>query len=242
MSPLQPILTGVSVRLDKFLAEATGLSRSIAKKAMHAGEVTCDGVMVKDPAFKVTADTRVCLDGEQVALVGVRYLMLNKPVDTICSTVDEHYPSVISALDIPRPDKLHIAGRLDVDTTGLVLITDDGQWSHKVTSPKKECGKRYLVQLADPLDASLIETFAAGIELRNEDGPTKPALLELIDRHQARLTITEGKYHQVKRMFAAVGNKVVKLHREAIGTIELDPNLAPGEWRYLTAVEIASVG
>ena len=136
---------------------------------------------------------------------------------------------------------MHIAGRLDIDTTGLVLITTDGQWSHKITSPKKDCGKCYLVTLTDELDASLVETFAQGVELRNEDGLTKPAVLEIIDSHHARLTITEGKYHQVKRMFAAVGNKVVGLHRESVGKIVLDDDLAPGEWRYLTDEEVASV-
>ncbi|NMH66408.1 16S rRNA pseudouridine(516) synthase RsuA [Shewanella salipaludis] len=242
MAPDPYFKPSIKVRLDKFICESTELTRSLAKKALHRGEVSCDGVVVKDSGFKVTETTRVCLDGEPISLVGVRYLMLNKPVDTLCSTIDEIYPSVLSLLDVAKADSLHIAGRLDADTTGLVLITSDGQWSHKITSPKKECTKRYLVQLADPLDESLKASFAAGIALKNEDGPTKPALLEILEPHQARLTITEGKYHQVKRMFAAVGNKVVALHRECIGQIELDPGLELGQWRYLTPEEIASVG
>lgn len=213
----------------------------MAKKALHRGGVSCDGVVVKDSGFKVTEAMQICLDGEPIALVGERYLMLNKPVDTICSTIDEAYPSVLSLLDLAKPETLHIAGRLDADTTGLVLITSDGQWSHRITSPKKECGKSYLVQLAEPVDASLIEVFAMGVELHNEEGLTKPALLEIIKPQLVRLTITEGKYHQVKRMFAAVGNHVVGLHRERIGDIALDANLALGEWRYLTCEEIASI-
>lgn len=231
----------INVRLDKFICESTSLTRSLAKKALHRGDITCDGVVIKDAGFKVTEGMQICLEGEPIVLVGERYVMLNKPVDTICSTIDEAYPSVLSLLDIPKPETLHIAGRLDADTTGLVLITSDGQWSHKITSPKKECGKRYLVQLAEPVDVGLIEVFAKGVTLRNEDGLTKPAILEIIDPQQVRLTITEGKYHQVKRMFAAVGNLVVGLHRERIGQIELDPDLALGEWRYLTAEEIASI-
>jgi 16S rRNA pseudouridine516 synthase len=147
----------------------------------------------------------------------------------------------LSLIDIEKMDTLHIAGRLDVDTTGLVLITSDGQWSHKITSPKKDCGKRYLVELAEPIDDSLIQVFADGVELRNEDELTKPALLDIIDSTHVRLTISEGKYHQVKRMFAAVGNRVVNLHREAVGDIELNTDLAAGEWRFLTDAEMKSV-
>ena len=229
------------VRLDKFICESTELSRSMAKKALHRSDVTCDGVVVKDSGFKVTDKTVVRLDGQVISLVGERYIMMHKPVDTICSTIDEVYPSVLSLMDIEKADTLHIAGRLDADTTGLVLITSDGQWSHKITSPKKDCGKRYLVELADPIAEDLVLIFAQGIELRNEDGLTKPALLSIIDSHNARLTISEGKYHQVKRMFAAVGNKVVNLHRECVGVIELDSDIAPGEWRHFTQAEINTI-
>ncbi|GGB54736.1 16S rRNA pseudouridine(516) synthase RsuA [Shewanella inventionis] len=229
------------MRLDKFICESTELTRSLAKRALHRGDVTCDGEVVKDSGFKVSPHMDVRLEGQSISIVGERYVMMNKPVDTICSTIDEQYPSVLSLMDIEKVDTLHIAGRLDADTTGLVLITSDGQWSHKITSPKKDCGKRYLVELADPIDNSLVSVFANGIELRNEEGLTKPALLDIITPTQVRLTISEGKYHQVKRMFAAVGNKVVNLHREAVGSIELDADLAPGEWRYLTDDEVSSV-
>ncbi|AZG37317.1 MAG: 16S rRNA pseudouridine(516) synthase RsuA [Shewanella psychromarinicola] len=229
------------MRLDKFICESTELTRSLAKRALHRGDVTCDGVVVKNSGFKVLPQMAVHLDGTLISVIGERYIMLNKPIDTICSTIDEQYPSVLSLIDIEKMDTLHIAGRLDVDTTGLVLITSDGQWSHKITSPKKDCGKRYLVELADPIDDSLIKIFADGVELRNEDGLTKPALLDIIDPTHVRLTISEGKYHQVKRMFAAVGNNVVNLHREAVGSIELNADLAAGEWRHLTAAEVKSV-
>ncbi|MCG9714305.1 16S rRNA pseudouridine(516) synthase RsuA [Shewanella insulae] len=229
------------MRLDKFISESTHLTRSLAKKALHRGEVTVDGQVIKDGSFKLSETQKVSLDGEPISLIGPRFIMLHKPVDTLCSTVDEVYPSVLNLLDLPQKDDLHIAGRLDADTTGLVLITSDGQWSHRVTSPKRECGKTYLVRLADPLKTEWVEQFASGLALRSEEGLTKPAKLELLSSHEARLTITEGKYHQVKRMFAAVGNKVVGLHRESIGEIMLDDKLAAGEWRYLTDDEIASV-
>jgi 16S rRNA pseudouridine516 synthase len=229
------------MRLDKFICDGTALTRSLAKKALRRGDISCDGTVVKDPGFKVTENTCVRLEGEEISLVGPRYLMLNKPVNTICSTQGDVYPSVMSLLGLSKLETLHIAGRLDADTTGLVLITSDGQWSHRITSPKKGHAKRYAVHLADPIDNSLVAVFAAGVELRNEDGITKPALLEIIDSRRVRLTLSEGKYHQVKRMFAAVGNNVVGLHRESMGEIELDPALELGEWRYLTAAEIASV-
>ncbi|MEC4728179.1 pseudouridine synthase [Shewanella sp. D64] len=229
------------MRLDKFICESTSHSRVSAKKALHRGGVTCNGEIVKTSGFKVTDGLTICLDGEPLSIIGPRFIMLNKPVDTTCSTVDEIHPSVIGLIDVIRAEDLHIAGRLDVDTTGLVLITTDGQWSHKITSPKKECGKRYLLETAEALNPLLIEEFATGLQLNNEDGLTKPAILEILGSHQARLTITEGKYHQVKRMLASVGNSVTKLHRESVGEIELDPALAPGEWRYLTDAEMKSV-
>ena len=229
------------MRLDKFICETTELTRSQAKKALKTGEITCDGVVIKDPAFKVSLTTEVLFDDQPLELVGDRYIMMNKPMDTICSNIDEYYPSVLSLLDVPKIEDLHIAGRLDADTTGLVLITNDGQWSHKITSPKKRCGKRYVVELADPIDDSAIPLFAAGIQLKSEETLTKPAELEILNEHIVVLTIHEGKYHQVKRMFAAIGNKVIGLHREAIGEIELDEELELGEWRYLTEAEINSI-
>ncbi|MDR8522781.1 16S rRNA pseudouridine(516) synthase RsuA [Shewanella fidelis] len=229
------------MRLDKFICESTSHTRVSAKKALHRGDVTCNGEVIKNSGFKVTDEHEIRLEGELLSIIGPRFIMLNKPVDTICSTIDEEYQSVISLLDVIRPEDLHIAGRLDADTTGLVLITTDGQWSHKITSPKRECAKRYLLETADPLTEDLIQQFADGVQLNNEDGLTKPALLEILGANQARLTITEGKYHQVKRMLAAVGNKVTKLHRESIGAIELDSELGLGEWRYLTESEIKSV-
>ncbi|MGB0361281.1 MAG: pseudouridine synthase, partial [Endozoicomonas sp.] len=234
-----------AMRLDKFLCESTELSRVNAKKYLHRSEVTCDGIVVKNPAFKVPEGCDVRLQGESVVVRGLRYIMLNKPMDMLCSNVDEVYPSVISLLDIPKAYSLHIAGRLDADTTGLVLITDDGQWSHRLTSPIKNCGKRYRVWLTNAIEnhkqAELVEWFAQGVRLKGEKSPTKPAVLEVVSQNEMLLTITEGKYHQVKRMFAAAGNKVVRLHREQIGEIELDSALAAGKWRELTLEEIAFV-
>ncbi len=230
------------MRLDRFLSECTDLSRANAKKALHRGDVTCDGVVVKNPGFKMSDHCEVRLLGERLQHLGERYIMLNKPVDVVCSNVGEgNYPSVLTLLDIPKAQTLNIAGRLDADTTGLILITSNGPWCHRVTSPNKECGKRYRITLAEPLIADAEQQLAEGVQLHNEKKPTRPAQLERISDTEVLLTISEGKYHQVKRMFAALNNRVITLHREQVGGITLGENLAPGEWRELTAEEIASV-
>ena len=229
------------MRLDKFLATCTELSRADAKKALHGNRVKIDGVVVKDGGVKVNASMAVSYDDQPLTLSGPRYIMLHKPADTLCSTIDEHYVSVLSLLDIERRGELHIAGRLDADTTGLVLVTDDGQWSHAITSPKKRCAKVYRVTLAEPLSAEAKTALETGVMLNGEDKPTLPAEVEMLAPTQMLLTICEGKYHQVKRMVAAVGNKVVALHRQQIGSVILDPTLAEGEWRFLTQAEISAL-
>ncbi len=230
------------MRLDKFICECTDLSRSDAKKVLHRGEINCDGIVIKNPGYKVGPNNCVIMQGRKLCYSGLRYIMLNKPRNTVCSNTGEyHYPSVLSLLDIPNAEKMMIAGRLDADTTGLILLTDDGQWCHRVTSPRKACGKRYRVWLEDPVNKSVVEFFAKGLQLRSEQKKTLPAQLEIVSDREVLLTITEGKYHQVKRMFAAIGNKVIGLHREQVGMIQLDTSLVDGEWRHLTDTEIQSV-
>lgn len=229
------------MRLDKFICHHTGISRAEAKRVLRDGLVTHNDEVIKNPGFKVTDDMDIELDGRVLGAVKPRYFMLNKMANTLCSTIDEEYPSVLSYMDLANTKGLHIAGRLDVDTTGLVLITDDGQWSHQITSPKKQCMKRYRAWLAEPLVADAEKQFAEGVQLHNELELTKPAILERITDTEVLLSISEGKYHQVKRMFAAVDNKVMQLHREQIGDIVLDPELGEGEWRELTSEEIESV-
>lgn len=227
------------MRLDKFLAENTGLTRSQAGKALRAGLVTVNGEIEKNSAAKISEDDQICYDGELLSWVDEgQYFMLYKPQGYVCSHDDGDYPTVFSFFDYPLNSRLHCAGRLDVDTTGLVLLTDDGQWSHRITSPKHHCEKTYLVTLADPIEDHYAAEFEKGILLRGEKTATLPAQLDILDDYNANLTISEGRYHQVKRMFAALGNKVVALHRWRIGDVVLDENLQEGECRPLTAQEI----
>ena len=230
------------MRLDKFIAQQLGVSRAIAGREIRGSRVTVDGDIVKDASFKLQPEHEVEYDGNTLTQQnGPRYFMLNKPQGYVCSTDDPDHPTILYFLDEPVAHKLHAAGRLDIDTTGLVLMTDDGQWSHRITSPRHHCEKTYLVTLELPLAEDTAEQFTAGVQLHNEDSLTKPAQLEQVSEHVVRLTISEGRYHQVKRMFAAVGNRVVELHRERIGEITMDEDLEPGEYRPLTEAEIASV-
>ena len=240
------------MRLDKFICKSTELTRTEAKKVLKSGEVRVNGAVAKNAAMQVHENNTITIDGQELTARGSRYYILHKVVDSICSNVDEGYPSVLNFIEVDKAFDLHIAGRLDADTTGLVLLTDDGRWSHNVISPKKQCQKTYRVWLRNEINdeklADLVTRFDQGLQLQGEDSLTRPAILtrvaeiDLVDeasyRSEVLLTITEGKYHQVKRMFAAVGNRVVGLHREQIGQITLG-DLAPGEWRALSQDEIA---
>ncbi|EAR55442.1 hypothetical 16S rRNA uridine-516 pseudouridylate synthase [Photobacterium sp. SKA34] len=228
------------MRLDKFLGTTLGITRREASKLLRDKMIEVDGEIVRSASFAVSDDNDVEFNGRPLKLQGPRYFMLNKPEGFVCSHVDDFNPTVFVLFDEVSPEKMHVAGRLDGDTTGLVLVTDDGQWSHRITSPRHLCSKTYFVEAADPITEDYIKQFEAGVQLRSEKELTRPAKLEILSEREALLTISEGKYHQVKRMFAAMGNRVVGLHRERIGTVELDEDLAPGEYRLLTAEEIAS--
>ncbi|SFN18383.1 16S rRNA pseudouridine516 synthase [Candidatus Pantoea varia] len=231
------------MRLDKFISQQLEISRAIAHREIRGQRVTVNGEIVRDTAFKLLPDHEVVYDGNVLQMqTGPRYFMLNKPQGYVCSTDDPDHPTIIYFIEEPMSFKLHAAGRLDIDTTGLVLLTDDGQWSHRITSPRHHCEKTYRVTLESPISDDTAAQFTAGVQLHNEKSLTKPAQLEVMTPTDVRLTLSEGRYHQVKRMFAAVGNRVIELHRERIGDIVLDEDLEPGEYRALTEEEIASIG
>ncbi len=227
------------MRLDKFISQNANLSRSLVKKTISSGQVSVNTLYIKNPAFKVSANDKVLYLDKQIIIQGHRYLMLNKPAGYICSTKNDIYPSILNLIDIEKHDSLRIVGRLDVDTTGLILITDDGQWSHRISSPKTNCQKTYQVDLAESIASETIGIFAEGLLLKNEIKPTLPAKLLIQSKNRVLLSIQEGRYHQVKRMFAALGNHVVTLHRLSIGKVILDTQLNKGTWRHLTADEVS---
>lgn len=230
------------MRLDKYLGTVTDLSRSDAKRLIREGAVRVDGAVATNPATGIGDDSVVSLHDQPLRAARARYFMLHKPLGVVSATRDRLHPTALDLLDEDNLEALHIAGRLDIDTTGLLLITDDGRWAHQVTSPRRQCGKRYRVRTAEPIAVGTAEQFARGLWLQSERRRLQPAQLQLLGEREALLTISEGKYHQVKRMFGAIGNAVVELHREAIGAVELDESLAPGEYRPLSEQEVAALG
>jgi len=236
------------MRLDKFICKSTELSKAEAISLIQAGKVMVNNVISGDSnggirideSTQVHENNAIILNGQRLKLRDFRYIVMHKPAATICSNANEGYPSLFNLLGIDKVCELHLAGRLDVDTTGMVLITDDGRWTYNITVPAKQCKKCYRVGLAYAITNEsadkLVAKFKGGIALQGEAELTLPATLEIVTDTQVLLTITQGKYHQVKRMFAAVGNKVVSLHREKIGELQLDVEV--GEWRYLTADEV----
>ncbi len=231
------------MRLDKFISKATELSRKESKKILHAGEVTVNEAVVKDSGQHVDiVNDEVMWAGEPLSVAtGSRYILLHKPEGFECTLKAKEYPIVTDLITVPELGSLRIAGRLDVDTTGALLISDDGGWLHRVTSPKHEHAKVYELTLADAMNADeqakAVTKVAEGILLEGDHEETKPAILEFIDETHARLTLEQGKYHQVKRMMGYFGNKVVELHRASVGHITLE-GLEIGDSRFLTPEEV----
>jgi len=225
------------MRLDKYICKSTDLSRLEATNLIQLGKVKVNGEVLTLEMSQVHQSNQVELENKPIFPRAFQYLMMNKLAGLVCSNVDEIYPSIFNNINLEDKENLHIAGRLDVDSTGLVLITDDGRWTYNITSPSTECPKVYRVSLKKALSNGAIEQLKKGILLQGESKPTLPAALTIISEKKVLLTIYEGKFHQVKRMFSAVGNRVTTLHRQSIGGLTLD--LEPGSWRHLEFDEIA---
>jgi len=218
------------MRLDKFLSECTPMSRKEIKSAVKAGKVTVNGVSVKSADMKIDENAdEIVFSGDRIEYKKFIYLMMNKPAGYVSANEDKLYPVVIDLI----PEKYRhfnpfCVGRLDIDTEGLLILTNDGEYAHKMTSPKKEVYKRYFARLDKPAEDKDIEIFKNGIEFK--EYTTKPAVLEITDNpYEVYVNICEGKFHQVKKMCAYVGKEVVYLKRVSIGDIVLDEELGLGE-------------
>ncbi|MDK2866493.1 MAG: rRNA pseudouridine516 synthase [Clostridiales bacterium] len=231
---------GEKMRLDKYLSNMGKGSRSELRVIMKRGVVTVNGKIVKDGAVKVDIiKDSVAFEGIEVPYIPFVYLMLNKPQGVISATEDAKLPVVIDLVPEPfRHYDVFPVGRLDIDTEGLLLLTNDGALAHRLLSPKHHVPKQYFAKLASPTAPEAIKAFEAGITL--EDGYVcMPAMLQTTSTpDEVLLTIYEGKFHQVKRMFEALGNKVIYLKRMRMGGLQLDESLKLGEMRLLTAEEL----
>lgn len=250
-----------NMRLDKFIANNSAYSRTDVKRLLANKAITKNGVLIKSAATAVALDDVINVHDEQIEAILPLYIMLNKPINYVCANKDNLHSVVVdliteanalrleteavdTAIKCPasyRTKALQIAGRLDVDTTGLVLLTDNGDWNHRITSPKMDCFKRYRVTLEQEITEDAVQQLTNGVMLHGETKPTKPAAVKVLASHEIVLSIQEGKFHQVKRMLHKVGNEVKSLHREAMGQIELDPALKAGKWRHLTKEEIEAI-
>lgn len=226
-------------RLDKYIATQSGMTRKEARTAIWKGAVMVNGAVEKSIDRKVDpAGDTVLLDGRPVSYQEYLYIMMNKPAGYVSATRDRDEHTVLELLpDELRRSGVAPAGRLDKDTTGLLILTDDGVFAHKLTAPGKKVYKTYVAGLDTPADERMIQRFAEGIELADGD-KCLPAELELIgDGSSVTIRICQGMYHQVKRMCAACGRKVIALRRTAIGSLALDESLKPGECRLLSESE-----
>lgn len=227
-----------TTRLDRFISQHSDCSMADTRLLLAQRRILLDGVVADSVQQAVTKFTHVELDGVCLQSGQPVYLALNKPRGVVSATKDSKHPTVLDLVDHPRKDELHIAGRLDFNTTGLVLLTNDGAWSRRISLPQTKLPKTYEVSVSKPLNEVYVAAFQAGIYFAYEGVTTLPARLEIVSAYRARLSLVEGKYHQVKRMFGAFRNEVLALHRVSVGPVCLG-DLAPGATRPIGANELS---
>ena len=235
------------MRLDKFLVACAVGSRTEVKNLLKSGRVTVNGKKEKSAKLQINEETdEICFDGEKLDYEEFVYYMMNKPQGVISATEDPKHKTVLDLMDdYARAKEVFPVGRLDIDTHGLLLLTNDGKLAHALLSPKRHVDKTYLAQINGVMTDADVETFAQGVPLK--DFTCQPAKLELVsidtekDQSLVRVTIVEGKFHQVKRMVAYCGKEVVDLQRLTMGTLTLDEDLKRGEWRRLSKEELESL-
>ena len=228
------------MRLDKLLTHLGVASRSGAREVLKAGRVRVNGEAVRDAAFQVEVDDKVLLDGKLLDTRLSRHLLLHKPAGVLTAKEDNRQKTV---MDLLPPEYTSLGcmpvGRLDKDTTGLLILTTDGELAHRLIAPERHVDKVYIATVDGCLSDADVEKFAEGIPLK--DFTCLPAKLEILSPNVGRVTVREGKYHQIKRMFGAVGKPVTELHRQRFGPLPLEDGMHPGEYRELTDDEIAAL-
>ena len=235
------------IRLDKYLADMSIGTRQEVKKYIRQGRVKINEDIIKKPEYKIREDEdKITFDGAPVAYETFEYYMLNKPAGVISATEDKRDKTVLDLIKEKKRKDLFPVGRLDKDTEGLLLITNDGALAHRLLSPKKHVDKCYYAKISGGVTEEDVRVFKERINIGTQEEPewTMPAELKILEKgtvSRIRLTIREGKFHQVKRMFLAVGQEVVYLKRECMGALVLDEELAPGEYRKLTDSELKSI-
>ena len=234
------------MRLDKYLSDMGAGTRSELKKEIRRSGVSVDGAVVTDPGFSVSQSSHIIFRGSVIAYEEFVYYMLNKPAGIISASEDDRESTVVDLLPEPKRRDLFPVGRLDRDTEGLLIITNDGALSHRLLSPKHHVDKVYYARVSGILTDSDIGLFRDGLVLTDglECLPADLKILSVSDddyTSEAEVTIREGKFHQIKRMFSSIGAEVLYLKRLSMGPVDLDPGLAPGESRRLTSEEIASL-
>lgn len=224
------------MRLDKFVSDGAAMTRSESRKAIKNGRVSVENKIVKDIAFQIAENCNVLLDGKEISYSEFIYIMLNKPQGYVSATEDKRQKTVLDILDPSyRRYQLFPVGRLDIDTEGFLLLTNDGELAHNMLSPNKNVGKTYFLSLEKPITDEEIKALETGVDIG--ECVTKPAKAERISENEINLTITEGKFHQIKRMAKAVGNEVIYLKRLSYGSFYLDKALRTGDYRALTEKE-----
>ncbi|MFP5381936.1 MAG: pseudouridine synthase [Gammaproteobacteria bacterium] len=215
-------------------------SRKACRLRINKGEVTVNGAVCDDPDAEVDpAALEFTVDGATWRYREQAYVLLHKPAGYECSHNPKHHPGVFALLPSPLIERgVQCVGRLDQDTTGLLLFSDDGQFIHRMISPKKGVAKVYRATCAEPLTEAMLDALRTGVQLNDEPAPIAALACEALDTRTLRLVLAEGKYHQVRRMIAAAGNHVDALHREAVGAFDLPSDLASGQWRWLEAEDL----
>ncbi|MEW6990146.1 pseudouridine synthase [Colwelliaceae bacterium 6441] len=232
-------------RLDRYISEQCQISRRDVRLMLAKKRIRVDGHVVDDIGLIINKFSHIQLDSTTLQQQPAYYQMLHKPAGVVSATVDKQHPTVIDLIEHPAKHEFHIVGRLDLNTSGLVLLTNDSRWSERLMSPAHKVAKKYQVELQHPISQDeadyYIEAFAKGMFFEFEGITTLPAKLTIISEYKVEVELFEGKYHQIKRMFGRFQNPVIALHRVAVGNLLLDDSLLVGESRALTATEVKEI-